>query len=110
MELRTIDYIVGVVFVLVAVLGAGVALLDVDGARDDPDTYSRVYDMSAEDLIAARYRTAALYAVSIALPLLMFMDRKRRHVWRPLTLGGAAVWVVVVAYGYWSWAASGFDH
>ena len=97
-------------FVLVALLGAGVALLDVDGARDDPDTYSRVYDMSAEDLIASRYQTAALYAVSVALPLLLFVDRKRRRIWRPITLGAAAVWVVVVAYGYWSWAQTGFDH
>ena len=97
-------------FVLVALLGAGVALLDVDGARDDPDTYSRVYHMSAEDLIASRYRTAALYAASVVLPLLMFMDRKRRSIWRPLTLGVAAVWVAAVAYGYWSWAESGFDH
>ena len=110
LELRTIDYVVGVVFVLIALLGAGAALLDGDGARDDPETYSRVYHTSAGDLIAVRYRTAALHAVSVALPMLMFIDRKRRRIWRPLTLGVAALWVVYVAYGYWSWAQTGFDH
>ena len=97
-------------FVIVALLAAGVSLLDVGWARDDPETYSRVYHMSVEDLVAERYRTAALYAFSVVLPVLMFIDRERRRIWRPLTLSAAVLWVAYVAYGYWSWAQTGFDH
>ena len=110
MELRTIDYIVGVAFVIVALLAIALSLWGASDARADPETYSRVYHMSADEYVAERNRTAALSAVALAIPLLMFVDRKRRRLWRTLVLATAVVWVVAVAYNYWAWAESGFDH
>jgi Na+-transporting methylmalonyl-CoA/oxaloacetate decarboxylase gamma subunit len=111
LELRTIDYIAGVGFILVALFVVAFSLYEVGSARSDPDTYERVYyPMTAEEYVADQYRAAALYAVALALPVLLFLDRKRRRVWRVLVLGVAAVWIVAVAYGYWAWAESGFDH
>jgi formate hydrogenlyase subunit 3/multisubunit Na+/H+ antiporter MnhD subunit len=109
-ELRTIDKIAGAGFILIAVLAVLVSLYEVNSARADPDTYERVYHMTAEEYVAERYRTALLYAVALALPILMFVDRKRRRLWRALVLGSALCWVAAVAYGYLAWAQSGFDH
>lgn len=110
MELRIIDYIAGGGFILVAMFAVVLALTEVGSARSDPATYERVYHMTTAEYVAEQYRTTALYAVALVLPVLLFVDRKRRRVWRALVLGVAVIWIAVVAYGYWTWAASGFDH
>jgi hypothetical protein len=111
LELRTIDYLAGVGFILVALFAIAISLYEVSSARSDPDTYERVYHPeTAEEYVARQYQDAALYSVALALPMLLFVDRKRRRLWRTLVLGVAAAWIVAVAYGFWSWAESGFDH
>lgn len=110
MELRTIDYVAGVAFIIVALLAIALSLWGASDARADPETYSRVYHMSADEYVAERYRTAALSAVALVVPVLMFVDPKRRRLWRTLVLASAVVWVVAVAYSYWAWAQTGFDH
>ena len=110
MELRTIDYIAGAAFIVVALLAVAISLYEVGSARDDPETYERVYDLTAEEYVAEQYRTAVFAAVALVVPVLMFVDQKRRRVWRALVLVLAAAWIVAVAYGYWAWAQTGFDH
>ena len=108
LELRTIDCLAGAAFIAFAFSAIALSLWGAGDARADPETYRRVYHMSVDDYVAERYRTAVLSTVALAIPVLMFVDRKRRRLWRTLVLVLAAVWAVAAVYGFWSWVESGF--
>lgn len=113
MELRIIDYIAGVAFIVVALSATALSLWEVQEARADPETYSQVYRMSADEYVAKRYRTAGLSAIALVLPVLLFADPKRRRVWRAVVLASCALWIAWIAtviVRYWEWTQVGFDH
>ena len=103
------DGVAAAVLGLAAAFVVLVALYTAAEAKADPPYYGRVYG-SAELYIARAYRSAAWAAVPLAIALLTVCDRKRRRLWRRLALGCVLAGLVWIGYGYWRWAATGFDH
>ena len=108
--LRARDGIAAAVLGFAAAFALFAALYTAADAKADPETYDRVYRMGAEAHIARSYRDAMLAAVPLAIALLTFFDRLWRRLWRRLTFAVLLLGGPWAAYGWWEWAATGFDH
>jgi len=85
-------------------------MVDAQAAHEDPQTYEMVHHMSVEEYARGNYWMAALLGAGLALSLLPFLDKKRAAYWQAAVYVAGFVLLVAFVYGYWQWAASGFDH